>query len=349
MFVRNAWYVAAWGTELDDGLVARRICDEAIVLFRTNGRAWAIEDRCCHRAAPLRLGQVIPTGVQCGYHGLVFDGSGRCVMIPGQDTIPDNVRVRSYPVVEQDQMIWIWMGEAEVADANLIPRFPYHDDAKNWPHKRKLLQVKAHYMLIVDNLMDFTHLAYVHQKNFGGDPEGHVVAPIQVVDRTLRGVRFTRWINDRPPPPTILNAVPFKGNIDRWQDVEFIAPAAIVQKSGSVDAGTGGRDADCSQGGFQARLFHGITPETENSSLYFWSIGNGHRTDDPSATETLFQEIAGAFEEDRVILEAEQASLSESGEGGLINVKSDRTRLIARHVVDLMLQAESGERKLAIA
>jgi vanillate O-demethylase monooxygenase subunit len=55
-------------------------------------------DRCCHRAAPLHLGNLVEAGIQCGYHGLVFDTSGRCVAIPGQKLIPQDARVRSYPI-----------------------------------------------------------------------------------------------------------------------------------------------------------------------------------------------------------------------------------------------------------
>ena len=85
MLLRNAWYIAAWSDELGAQPLARRICNEPIVLFRDKeNHAAALADRCCHRAAPLHLGTVIESGIQCGYHGLVFDGSGRCVMIPEQ-------------------------------------------------------------------------------------------------------------------------------------------------------------------------------------------------------------------------------------------------------------------------
>jgi len=100
MLLRNAWYIAAWADELGTQPVARRICNEPIVLFRDKqNRAAALTHRCCHRAAPLHLGTITEAGLQCGYHGLVFDGSGHCVAIPGQSRIPEDARVRSYPVV----------------------------------------------------------------------------------------------------------------------------------------------------------------------------------------------------------------------------------------------------------
>ena len=111
MLLRNAWYIAAWADEVGgDQPLARRICNEPIVLFRDGaGRVGALTDRCCHRAAPLSMGSVVEEGIQCGYHGLVIDGSGRCVRIPGQKQIPADARVRSYPAIEKDQMVWVWM------------------------------------------------------------------------------------------------------------------------------------------------------------------------------------------------------------------------------------------------
>ena len=114
LFIRNAWYVGAWSDEISAQPLARRICNEPVVLFRdAEGHPAALLDMCCHRGAPLHLGRVEAEGIVCGYHGLTFDRTGRCVRIPGQDQIPERARVRAFPVVEQDGFIWIWMGEAE--------------------------------------------------------------------------------------------------------------------------------------------------------------------------------------------------------------------------------------------
>src|SRR5262245_35814304 len=110
MFVRNAWYVAAYSNEVAGALLARRICNEPLVMFRDwHGRVAALENKCCHRGTPLDLGEIVEQGIQCGYHGLIFDGTGKCVFIPGQSIIPERAKVRSYPVIEKDQMIWVWM------------------------------------------------------------------------------------------------------------------------------------------------------------------------------------------------------------------------------------------------
>ena len=56
-------------------------------------------------------------------------------------------------------------------------------------------------------------------------------------------------------------------------------------------------------GGFQFRLPHGLTPQTDTSCFYFWSVANGYRQNEPEATEQLYPEIAPTFVEDRVMVE----------------------------------------------
>ena len=93
-----------------------------------SGKVVALKDRCCHRGAPLSLGRREGDCVRCMYHGLKFDPTGKCIQIPGQDNIPAKLGVRSYPVVEQDHLVWIWMGDPELADPDEIIDFPYLRD-----------------------------------------------------------------------------------------------------------------------------------------------------------------------------------------------------------------------------
>ncbi|RJF96570.1 aromatic ring-hydroxylating dioxygenase subunit alpha [Noviherbaspirillum cavernae] len=345
MFIRNAWYIAAWANEVSDTPLARRILNEPVVLFRDKeGKAGALADRCCHRAAPLSLGQVTDAGLQCGYHGLTFDCSGRCVAIPGQEKIPQKARVRSYPLVEKDEFLWIWMGEAEKADVSKILDYPYHNDYKKWPHKHGLYQVKCNYMLLVDNLMDLTHIGYIHGKTIGGSPMTHVQAEMETTP-TDTGLKFTRWMPNSAPPPTYSKAVPFAGNVDRWQEFEYVAPTSIIQWSGAIDVGKEAR-TNRDQPGFSLKLFHGLTPETETTTFYFWSTANGYRQDDPEVTELLYQEIGKAFLEDKEIVEAQQKRITEMGEEALVDVVSDRARIHMRRTVERMLK-EDGQAQAA--
>jgi vanillate O-demethylase monooxygenase subunit len=339
MFVKNAWYIAIWADELRDAPFARRICGEPVVLYRdAQNHAAALADRCCHRGTPLSLGRVTADGLECGYHGLIFARDGACVRIPGQLRVQPNARVRSFPVVEQNGFIWIWLGDPQAADRKLLVEYPYHDDPAHWPYKHSTYPIAASYMLVVDNLMDLTHLGYVHGGTIGGSPATHVDAKMET-RATPRGLKFTRWMLESEPPPTYRKAVPFKGKVDRWQEFEYIAPGSIVQWSGATDAGTGAYEGK-RDGGFSLRLFHGITPETETSCFYFWSAANGYRQNEPAATEQLFGEISRAFDQDKAVIEAQQARLAELGDEGLVNIPADTARIRMRQVVEKMLAAE---------
>src|SRR5439155_9010487 len=250
MLVRNCWYIAAWADEIGAEPLARRICGDPLVLFRDReNRAAALVDRCCHRAAPLHMGSIVEEGIQCGYHGLVFDGSGRCVAVPGQSRIPEDACVRSYPIVEKDQLVWVWMGEAAKADPSPIVDFPYHNDAATWPNKHDVYPIKGNYMLMVDNLMDLTHLGYLHAKTVGGNPVAHVEAEMKTT-RTAKGLKFVRWLRNSVPPPTYVKAAGFTGRVDRWQEFEFVAPSSVLQWTGATDADVGASEGGL-EGGFQ--------------------------------------------------------------------------------------------------
>jgi vanillate O-demethylase monooxygenase subunit len=346
MFIRNEWYIAAWSDEVDGGtLLARRICDDPVVLFRdAENKVAALFDRCCHRGVPLQFGTVTELGLQCGYHGLTFDRSGKCVRVPGQDRIAGRTKVQSYPIVEKDGFVWIWMGDAARVEERQPLDYPFHNDRARWPHQHTMYPIKANYMLMIDNLMDLTHLGYVHTSTIGGNPAIHVEAQMRTT-RKPNGLKFIRWMRNSVPPPTYVKAVGFAGRIDRWQEFEYVAPGHVLQWSGAVDAGGG--DAAYANGipdgALEFRLFHGLTPESETSCHYFWSIANGYRQHDPQATAQLFAEIGAAFQEDKRIVEGQQMRLGETGEAGLVDIATDGARLHMRRVVEGRLAEEAAQ------
>jgi vanillate O-demethylase monooxygenase subunit len=168
-FLRNAWYVAAQADEVGRTPLGRILLGEPVVLFRKeDGSAVALEDRCCHRRAPLHKGKILGDLLQCGYHGFTFDATGACVRIPGQDRVPPSVGVKAYPLVEQHGFLWIWMGERAKADPALIPDFHRNRDP-GWKAVGSRLPIAANYLLVVENLIDLSHVGFVHAKTIGTD------------------------------------------------------------------------------------------------------------------------------------------------------------------------------------
>ncbi len=175
-FVENTWYAAAWETELEDnnGCMARTICEIPLVLFKTEDQGYAaLDDRCCHRAAPLSIGRVEGNCIRCMYHGLLYDPSGKVTEIPGQANIPASMKVRSYPLCSKGGMLWIWMGDPELANQDDIYDFAPLSQPDQWRgfDKRDYLHYDANWLLIVDNLSDFSHVAFVHTNTLGGSED----------------------------------------------------------------------------------------------------------------------------------------------------------------------------------
>ena len=341
-FLRNAWYLAAWADELDDGLLARMIMNQPIVLYRdAAGKVGALEDRCCHRGAPLTHGQVVEEGLQCGYHGLIYDTGGKCVVVPGQKKIPKNARIKSYPVVEKNRNVWIWMGDPALADQSKIIDYPYHDDTGNWPHRKDVFHIKANYLFMIDNLMDLTHLGYLHPNTIGGQPNAHATAEMET-RATETGASFTRWMTDHQPPPTYTEGGGFTGKVDRWQEFEYVAPGAVLQWSGALAVGRGARE-NRNQDGFHLRLLHCATPETETTFHYFWSVSNGYRQDDPAATREIYDANYVTFIEDKTIMEAQQERIDLDPGRKLVAIHADSALAQARIALGKLIEAEQAQ------
>jgi vanillate O-demethylase monooxygenase subunit len=167
MFARNHWYIAAESGEVGRSPLGRVLLNEPVVLYRReNGAAVALEDRCCHRRAPLHKGRIEGDAIRCGYHGFLYDSGGACIQIPGLSQMPPGAKVRSYPVVERNRWVWIWPGDPALADPARIPGLPERDNPA-WVTTSAYLPVKADYLLLVDNLLDLSHLAFIHASSIG--------------------------------------------------------------------------------------------------------------------------------------------------------------------------------------
>lgn len=339
MYLENAWYVIAWSSELADKPLARRVLGKPVVLFRTGGTGLAaLHDRCPHRHLPLSMGKVVGDRIQCGYHGMEFGAEGRCLAVPSQSLVPPTARVHSYPVEERYGWIWIWMGEPARADAALIPDFSKLTDPA-YAAVGKTNHVRAAYNLVVDNLLDLSHVGFVHTTTIGNAEFGQKGALTST--RTERGVRVTRLVPDVPPPPTYIKSgrLPAGKNIDRWQHIEFVAPSFVQIHVGGAEAGTGALDGEYAHG-LNLWVLNAITPETENSSHYFWASVRCHAVGDPAVDALFFQQTSEAFAEDQQVLEAQQLVLDEQGDNWAIALRQDAGSIEARRVLERLIQED---------
>jgi len=341
MFIKNTWYVAGWDKEVGPSeLFARTIIGTPVMMYRgEDGKIVALEDRCCHRGAPLSIGRREGDCVRCMYHGLKFNADGQCVEAPAQQRIPPQARVRTFPVVERNRWIWIWMGDAEAADPALIPDTHWLDDPA-WRSLDGYIHYDVNYLLIADNLLDFSHLPFVHPTTLGGSEDYAGVQP--KVERLENGVRIERWTLNTEAPQFAKQVKYWPGKVDRWNIYNFTIPGVLLMDSGMAPTGTGapeGQRVDAAE----FRGCQALTPETENSTHYFFAHPHNFAIDQPEVTRSIHQSVVAAFDEDRDIITAQQRSLALAPDFKMIPFSIDAALSQFRWVVARRVEEEARQ------
>ena len=336
-YIRNCWYVIAWSHEVQqDAPFARRVLDQSVVLYRSeDGSINALEDRCCHRHAPLSFGRVEGNALRCMYHGLLFGADGRCLEIPGQASVPAAARVRSFPVIERRRWIWIWMGDPSKSDPALIPdTFSLDDPA--WRMKPGYMHYDASHDLITDNLLDFSHLSFVHEKSLGGTTQ--IAETRAHVDLLSNGVRLTRRVHGSVPAPYHVSIGAPRGPVDRWWIYDYLIPGVLLLDSGVRPAGTTG-DVE---GMLHFHSCQAITPSGPKTTHYFFMQAHSFKLDDADITEHLYQSVVGAFGEDRRMIEAQQAIIDSNLPAPMLGLPMDAALAQYRRLYGRILQSEAS-------
>jgi phenylpropionate dioxygenase-like ring-hydroxylating dioxygenase large terminal subunit len=339
-WVTDAWYAALWGERLPAGtLVARTLLDTEIVLFRGENGPAALEDCCMHRFVPLHLGNVEAGRVRCGYHGLQYDAQGACVHNPhGTGKLPAG-RVRSFPAVEKHGMIWVWMGTG-AADLAKVPDLSAFDAIPERYHaKRDYILVAASYRLVLDNLLDLSHVSFVHPGVIGTDDMTAVESmavreePDAVtVTRSWPGIsisanlrRMYRGIGERA---------------DKWNDLTWNAPCNVTLSAGYTEPGA---PREAGAGIISAHL---LTPETRTTTHYYFSAARTRVTpeeeDENAEVLAEFSRVRRfAFEEqDAPIIAAQQRKIEAIGNRRPVLISIDDGAVRYNRILNRMLEAQ---------
>ncbi|MFM5953453.1 MAG: Rieske 2Fe-2S domain-containing protein [Novosphingobium sp.] len=310
MYLRNAWYVAAWSHELGEDLITRTILEQPVLLYRKeNGDPVAIGNLCPHRFAPLHLGKRIGDRVQCNYHGMVFGESGACVLNPHRGgVISPAMRVARYPAVERHGAIWLWMGAEDEADEGLMPDFACYS-APGFTTIRGMMDVAANYELITDNLLDLTHADFLHEGTLSS--EAITVSKLETLEAGST-VWANRWCPDGLPPPVwgqIMQKELGRGldtPIDHWLYMRWDAPAHLLLDVGIAPVGKPREE------GLWVFTGHHLTPVSPIRTLYYWTVVRNHGVNDPDVDAFWQGSIDYAFAiQDKPMIEAQQAALGD--------------------------------------
>lgn len=339
MFLKQCWYAAAWTQEMAEGaMLARTIAEEPLLLWQGGaGEFHALQDRCPHRYAPLSLGKQVDGGVQCGYHGLVFDGAGRCIDNP-HGPIVSALQVRSYPVQARHKIVWVWMGRTDAADPALIPDLAFADRAPDTAYSSGYLPTRANQQLISDNILDLTHADYLHADSLGG---GSITRTKPSIEELEDGKIFIEWLSENEqPPPFFRDELPDPDALaDIWTSVLWHPCGVMTLRFGATVAGAPRED------GIDTWSAHIVTPETSRTTHYFYFNTREYRTGDAEYNAHFAAGLRHAFTtQDKPMIEAQQARI---GEGDLFDhkpalLRSDAASTRARHVYQKMLAAEQS-------
>ncbi len=302
-FIRNAWYVAGRSEDFGRELKPMKLLGDAVVFFRRrDGAIVALEDACPHRKLPLSMGTLKDDAVVCGYHGLTFDGTGTCIAAPTQENmIPKRARVASWPAVERYGFVWVWPGDPAAADHAALLDIPHFDDPSWGRTARGALGIACNYLWITDNLLDPSHVAWVHLTSFAGAGSDNL--PLEMEEDDDRVIVY-RWIHNKPAPPYYAPFLPFAQDCDRKQHYEMRLPAIAINMSVYAPGGSGGSGNDIPESSFVNVSYNFITPVDADNSLYFWFQHRNQRADDEEMSQRMFAGATMAFNEDKDVLEA---------------------------------------------
>lgn len=284
-YPRNGWYCAAFATEVGEKPFVRKILDIPILLARDElGLVRAMHDRCPHRFAPLHKGKRVGDVIECPYHGLQFNMRGECVFNPhGSGRIPTAAQLPTYKTVERDGVVWLWPGDQGLADADDVPDLLLitQDDVEPL---RGHLQMPVDHRLVLDNLLDLSHAAYLHA---GTLSPGRATREINT-ELGDRSIMVKARVCDVSPPSSLALYCPDAPG-DFQSQIEWRFPGTMRHGLSMTAAG-----ADF-EAGIRTRNAHLITPESEGSTHYFWIHTREAKAGDPEVDAATRNIIQNAF------------------------------------------------------
>lgn len=338
-FLKNAWYCAAWASEVTREPLSRTLLAQKVVLYRKeDGGVVALSNICPHRFAPMHKGKLHGDVLACPYHGLQFGTDGHCVHNPHGDVIPPALKLSAYPVVERHAIIWIWMGDATLADPAAIPDFSAHDDP-DFALVGGHIPIAGGYQLVTDNLLDLSHTQYLHPiLTVPDDPESRNEYDVLQDGDTITTVFNTLNIKPFGFVHFIWPDAPER--IDSFSGVRWQAPANMMLKIHFVSL-----DPSAPK---ELRMWnaHLVTPETETTCHYFWGTARNYRQNDAEFGEQLGGAVNQVFtHEDGVMIAYAQANMGDHTD--LIAMRpvvlpTDQAAIRTRMILKKLLRQEQG-------
>ncbi|MEM8920283.1 MAG: aromatic ring-hydroxylating dioxygenase subunit alpha, partial [Pseudomonadota bacterium] len=296
-FVYNHWYVAGTTEEFTTTPSSKILLNRSLVFYRTPaGEVVAMQDRCLHRSFPLSEGYLEDDKLVCRYHGIRYNPDGSIARIPCQKSTSTK-KLHRYPTVERGPFVFIWMGDPDQPDMEKLPDMPYLDDPA-YRTVHGFMPLEGNYLLLQENLNDLTHFAYLHKDTFPFDDAFFDLE--EHLEITPNGAPFLNRIEKNPPPqklalpPEVLGEIEGK-LVERWDGGAALGPGVF---QGYAPVFVGAED-DPSRRVLKQYVCHYMTPETEKTSHYFWSMSNDYAIENDMFYSMLTQHLGAGFDEDK--------------------------------------------------
>lgn len=337
-FLMRAWYIAALSTEVDgEQLFHRRILGKSVLIYRTaDGRAVAMHDRCPHRFAPLSLGTRCGDEIACPYHALRFNAEGQCTHNPhGNGHIPKAAKVDSFAIEERYGFLWIWM-DASPPDLSLLPDYSPLDKGHANAVAYTYMGLPVNYELIIDNVMDLSHIDHVHGEIIS--TRGKLSPVVPKIRETETNVS-ARW--EWSQQPAMMIFAPFLPRPDdeakQFFDITWSAPANIQLTVAAV------QDSDIFENAVDQYDLHSCTPGDVDETHYFFATRRNHAVEDADYNAGKIAAMHAAFEdEDGPIVQAVQREMGDADFFSLnpVLMSNDVAPVKVRKMLDRMIRAE---------
>jgi phenylpropionate dioxygenase-like ring-hydroxylating dioxygenase large terminal subunit len=342
VYIQNRWYVVAACSEIGRKPLRRRILNEPLVMYRSEaGDVIVMDNTCPHRFAPLSEGILLGDRIQCPYHGIEFAPDGKCVRVPGQTKIAAKLAIRSYRTIERYGWVWAWIGEQSKAAESLLPHWAWLDDP-NWDAHLYYYYVKANYLLVIDNLLDLSHVSFTHLKTVGDPKFAETPPSVEVEGHEVRNI-FR--IVDTEPAPFFRRIGGFTGRVDRTSIATFTPPAYINLLARVVPHGN-----PDPRSGIDMRTQVGcVTPETPTTCHYFTSWSRNFAVGKSWVTDIARKNNDATFAEDAVMIEAQQQIMDEFPERKPVALYIDGAQTRARRIVDSVISQQGDAMDVSVA
>ncbi len=215
--------------------------------------------------------------------------------------------MHAYPMHHKYGLVWIWMGNPALADPSDIFEIENYDNPAWGTNRGAAMELDCNYLLMCDNLLNPTHVAWVLQSSFATAATKDT--PLRIT-KTDTGVIVHRWMMDHEPTPFYKKVVQFEGNCDRLQHYEVRYPSHALIRAVFTPAGTGGPDGPLHADTFIMDSYNFMTPVTEGQTRYYWFQLRNIRPEDAALSKMMSEDVPHAFEEDRDVLNAVQIGMA---------------------------------------